>query len=104
MSVFIKGINMSEITELVLTKNVQLILCWTSDMKITAKIRTESNNGNVTYSKEFDIVEVSEPHGRLIDADDVKSRMIPLSSFSVQDWISEVELSNCRTIIEAEGK
>ena len=49
------------------------------------------------------LVEVPEPHGRLIDADDVKSRMIPLS-FSVQKWVDEVELSNCNTVIEAEGE
>lgn len=46
--------------------------------------------------------EVPEPHGRLIDVNDAKSRMIPLS-FSVQKWIDEVELSNCKTVIEAEG-
>ena len=38
-------------------------------------------------------------HGRLIDVNDIKKRMIPLD-FSVQNWISEVELSNCQTIIE----
>lgn len=48
------------------------------------------------------LVEVPEPHGRLIDVNDVKGRMIPLS-FSVQKWIDEVELSNCNTVIEAEG-
>ena len=45
------------------------------------------------------LVEVPNLHGRLIDADDVKSRMIPLS-FSVQKWISEVELSNCKTVVK----
>jgi hypothetical protein len=52
---------------------------------------------------ECPMVEVPTPHGRLIDADDVKSRMIPLS-FSVQKWVDEVELSNCNTVIEAEGE
>ncbi len=47
------------------------------------------------------LVEIPDKHGRLIDEDDVKRRMIPLS-FSVQNWISEVELSNCRTVIKAE--
>jgi hypothetical protein len=47
------------------------------------------------------VVEIKTPHGRLIDADDVKSRMIPLS-FSVQKWIGEVELSNCKTVIKEE--
>lgn len=47
------------------------------------------------------LVEVPEPHGRLIDVNDAKSRMIPLS-FSVQKWIGEVGLSNCETVIEAE--
>ena len=49
------------------------------------------------------LVEVPESHGWLIDVNDVKSRMIPLS-FSVQKWIGEVELSNCKTVIEAEGE
>ena len=48
------------------------------------------------------LVELPEKHGRLIDTDDVKSRMIPLS-FSVQKWIGDVELSFCKTVIEAEG-
>ena len=48
-------------------------------------------------------VPLPKNHGRLIDADDVKSRMIPLS-FSVQKWVDEVELSNCNTVIEAEGE
>ncbi len=43
-------------------------------------------------------------HGRLIDADAVKERMIPLS-FSVQKWISEVDLDiYIPTIIEAESE
>ena len=56
-----------------------------------------------TRANNCPIVEVPEPHGRLIDVNDVKSRMIPLS-FSVAKWIGEVELSNCKTVIEAEGE
>lgn len=42
-------------------------------------------------------------HGRLIDADTVKKQMIPLMSFSVQKWISEVDLDvYVPTIIEAD--
>lgn len=55
-------------------------------------------NGRAT---DCPLAELPEKHGRLIDADDVKNRMIPLS-FSVQKWIGEVELSNCKTVIEAE--
>ena len=40
-------------------------------------------------------------HGRLIDADKVKERMIPLD-FSVQKWISEVDLDvYVPTIVES---
>ena len=43
-------------------------------------------------------------HGRLIDADAVKKLMIPLE-FSVQKWISEVDLDiYIPTIIEAESE
>lgn len=49
--------------------------------------------------KDGDIIEVTEPHGRLIDADKVKEKMIPLS-FSVQNWISEVDLCYVPTVIE----
>lgn len=55
--------------------------------------------GNEIRPNDCPLVEIPVPHGRLVDADDVESRMIPLS-FSVQKWISEVELSNCRTVIE----
>ena len=47
------------------------------------------------------LLEVPVPHGRLIDAHEVRTRMIGLS-FSVQTWISEVELSNVPTVIERE--
>lgn len=47
------------------------------------------------------LVKVKTPHGNLVDAEDVKRRMIPLS-FSVQKWIGEVELSNCKIVIKAE--
>ena len=49
------------------------------------------------------LVEVPVPHGRLIDAHEVRTRMIGLS-FSVQTWISEVELSNVPTVIEREDE
>lgn len=48
------------------------------------------------------MVDVKAPHGRLIDYHEVRTRMIGLS-FSVQNWISEVELSNVPTVIEREG-
>ena len=70
----------------------------------TGKYIDEKNDEEyyeASYSYDCPLVEVPTPHGQLIDADDVKSRMIPLS-FSVQKWISEVELSNCKTVIEAE--
>lgn len=47
------------------------------------------------------LIEVPAPHGRLIDDHEVRTRMIGLS-FSVQTWISEVELSNVPTVIERE--
>ena len=47
------------------------------------------------------LIEVPVPHGRLIDAHEVRTRMIGLS-FSVQTWINEVELSNVPTVIERE--
>lgn len=49
------------------------------------------------------LVDVPVPHGRLIDVENVKSKMLPLS-FSVQKWISEVGLANCKTVIEAEDE
>ena len=73
MGVYIKGMDLTEIEKLVLTKNVQMIFSWTSNMKLTAKTRIESDSGIVSYSKEFDVVEVPEPHGRLIDADKLYS-------------------------------
>lgn len=97
MGVYIKGINMSEIEELVLTKNVQLIFCWTSDRKITAMTRTESDSGIVSYSKEFNVVEVPEPHGKLVDYETI----------DVDYWVDAdgYHISvEAETVIEAEGE
>lgn len=47
------------------------------------------------------LVEIKTPHNDLIDINDIKERMIPLS-FSVQNWISEVELSYIKAIVKAE--
>ena len=109
MGVYIKGINMSEIEELVLTKNVQLIFCWTSDRKITAMTRTESDSGIVSYSKEFDVVEVPEPHGRLIDANVLYSIVDKMEALDI--WVSTESANKFKraikarpTVIEAEGE
>lgn len=69
-----------------------------------------TKNGRIIFLKDMDkgerhkdcpLIEISTPHGRLIDADKVEEKMIPLS-FSVQNWISEVDLSLVPTVIEAE--
>lgn len=41
------------------------------------------------------------PHGRLIDADALMKKGMPLS-FSVQRWVQEVDIACAPTIIEAE--
>ena len=46
------------------------------------------------------LVEV-QPHGRLIDADALMKKGIPLS-FSVQKWVDEFDIVCARTIIESE--
>lgn len=110
MGIYIKGMDISEIEELVLTKNVQLIFRWTSDMKITAKTRAESDSGIVSYSKEFEIVEVPEPHGRLIDADELVEKAYDEEetdgvTFGI-DSAEELEIlfdDDAPTVIEAEG-
>lgn len=108
MGIYIKGMDISEIEELVLTKNVQLIFRWTSDMKITAKTKAESDSGIVSYSKEFEIVEVPEPHGRLIDADELVEKAYKEETDGVTfcvDNAEEFEIlfdDNAPTVIEAE--
>lgn len=47
------------------------------------------------------LVPVPTPHGRLIDANKLLKKGIPLS-WSVQKWVSEVDIGLMRTIIEAE--
>lgn len=47
------------------------------------------------------LVEVPFPHGPLIDADKLLKKGINLS-WSVQKWVSEVDIGLMRTIIEAE--
>lgn len=113
MGLYIKGMDLTEIEKLVLTKNVQMIFIWTSDMKLTAITRTESDSGIVSYSKEFDVVEVLEPHGRLIDADELlntsgvtinitgkENAMIVTQAL---DSIYQ-DIEDAPTVIEAEGE
>lgn len=47
------------------------------------------------------LIEVPTPHGRLIDADALMKKGMPLS-FSVQKWVQEVDIACAPTIIEAE--
>ena len=49
------------------------------------------------------LVPVPKPHGRLIDADALMKKGMPLS-FSVQKWVQEVDIACAPTIIEAEGE
>lgn len=49
------------------------------------------------------LVEVPFPHGPLIDADKLLKKGINLS-WSVQKWVSEVDIGLMPTIIEAEGE
>ena len=103
MSVLIKGMQIPE------NCDVCLFSDWSNLHQTSCCKLKEYEPGFQDYSIAYmtqrsnicPLVELPEHHGRLIDADDVKSRMIPLS-FSVQNWIGEVELSNCRTVIEAE--
>lgn len=77
--------------------------CYAPTSNKNNSINVTDNVENWSRPEWCPLVEVPEPHGRLIDVNDAKSRMIPLS-FSVQKWIGEVELSNCKTVIEAEGR
>lgn len=74
MGVYIKGMDMSEIERLVFTdriQRVQLVFAWTSTPSIlTAKTISETKDGVKIHSREYEVVRVKEPHGRLIDADD----------------------------------
>lgn len=49
------------------------------------------------------LVEVPTPHGRLIDAEKLFKKGVNLS-WSVQKWVSEVDIGLMPTIIEAEGE
>lgn len=51
--------------------------------------------------EECPLVEVPTPHGRLIDADKLLKKGINLD-WSVQKWVSEVDIGLMPTIIEAE--
>lgn len=116
MGLYIKGMDLTEIEKLVLTKNIQMIFSWTSDMKLTAKTRIESDSGIVSYSKEFDVVEVPEPHGRLIDADKLLSdeqyekymRDILIEGETGNLYIRPQDVADllfdAPTVIEAEGE
>ena len=105
MSVIVKGMKMPE------NCDVCKFSDWPNLHQTSACKLCEYEPGFDDFSKDYmerrssicPLVELPEKHGRLVDADDVKTRMIPLS-FSVQKWIGEVELSNCRTVLEAEGE
>lgn len=95
MGVYIKGMDMSEIERLVFTdrvQRVQLVFVWTSTPSIlTAKTISETKDGVKIYSREYEVVRVKEPHGRLIDADD-------FAKYIVRD------IDYIPTVIEAEGE
>lgn len=57
---------------------------------------------NCMIGERAEVVELP-PHGRLIDADVLMKKGMPLS-FSVQKWVQEVDIACARTIIEAEGE
>lgn len=69
----------------------------------------ELNNGQFPIQEAYRLVAwikegkvLPKGHGRLVDVNAIKKRMIPLD-FSVQKWISEVDLDLfTRTIIEAD--
>lgn len=106
MGVYIKAMDLTEIEKLVLMKNVQMIFSWTSDMKLTAITKTESDSGIVSYSKEFDVVEIPEPHGRLADIEDVKKAIFDYheeDEQKVRTMINAI-LSSVPTVIEADGE
>lgn len=62
------------------------------------KIHAYKGNGGKTEG--YYLIEVP-PHGPLIDADKLLKKGINLS-WSVQKWVSEVDIGTMRTIIEAE--
>lgn len=69
----------------------------TADCRLTQKTY---NWGLSERPSDCPIVPVP-PHGRLIDADALMKKGMPLS-FSVQKWVQEVDIACARTIIEAE--
>ena len=101
MSVLIKGMKMpkgcDDCEKLFWSNFRQVYACWLTKTAIAVTDVTKERN------KDCPLVEIPTPHGRLIDVDDVKSKMIPLFDFSAQKWISEVDLSSCKSIVEAEG-
>lgn len=89
----------------ILIKDIDIPKCC-NECKLKYAIKCETYIGyhhkDTSRARKCPIVEVQTPHGRLIDADKVKERMIPLN-FSVQKWISEVDLDvYVPTIIEAD--
>lgn len=104
MGVYIKGMEMPkdcrECKMQVYYSFLGRTWCKSADIILAENYKPIPFDGRPTWCP---LVEVSEPHGRLIDVNDVKGRMIPLS-YSVEKWIDEVELSNCNTVIEAEGE
>lgn len=62
-----------------------------------------ANSGDFREARhpECPIQEIPTEHGRLVDCDDIRLEMIPLS-FSCQQWISDVALSNnVKTILKS---
>ena len=54
-----------------------------------------------TQSTDCPLVEVKEPHGRLIDADEIE--MPCLETTADQKWM-EIAIKSAPTVIEAEGR
>lgn len=114
MGVYIKGMDMSEIEKLVFTDKVQLVFVWTSTPSIlTAKTISETKDGAKAYSKEYEVIKVEEPHGRIVDESKINTvygqKDILTTSYyglHTDGFLSVTEFitgTDAPTIIEAEG-
>jgi len=94
MSVLIKGIKAPKDCGLCPCNNKDLYYCMAAEKYVDFDSRMRP------YF--CPLVELPEHHGRLVDANVIEEKMIPLS-FSVQKWINEVALdTEVPTVIDEE--
>ena len=75
---------------------------WTGDFCTAGQFMMPADFDFHEIHEKCPLVPIKTPHGRLVDADKLLKKGMPMS-WSSQVWVQEVDVVTAPTIIEAEG-